>query len=96
MQDFVKINENDNVAVALRPIAKGETLQVGDAQVTTLEEIPQGHKFALKAIGEGEDVINRRIRIRAMPKKQSRKASGFMSTILRQRWEICFLIHTNL
>ena len=35
MQDFVKINENDNVAVALRPIAKGETLQVGDAQVTT-------------------------------------------------------------
>ena len=27
MQDFVKINENDNVAVALRPIAQGETLQ---------------------------------------------------------------------
>ena len=38
MQDFVKINENDNVAVALRPIAKGETLQVGTVQVTTLEE----------------------------------------------------------
>ena len=63
MQDFVKINENDNVAVALRPIAKGETLQVGDAQVTTLEEIPQGHKFALKAIGEGEDVIKYGFRI---------------------------------
>ena len=29
MQDIVKIHENDNVAVALRPIAKGETLDVG-------------------------------------------------------------------
>ena len=26
MQDIVKIHENDNVAVALRPLAKGETL----------------------------------------------------------------------
>ena len=26
MQDIVKINEKDNVAVALRPLAKGETL----------------------------------------------------------------------
>ena len=25
MQDIVKIHENDNVAVALRPLAKGET-----------------------------------------------------------------------
>ena len=29
MQDIVKIHENDNVAVALRPLAKGETLEVG-------------------------------------------------------------------
>ncbi len=63
MQDFVKINENDNVAVALRPIAQGETLQAGAAQVTTLEEIPQGHKFALKPIGEGEDVVKYGFRI---------------------------------
>ena len=63
MQDFVKINENDNVAVALRPIAQGETLQVGAVQVTTLEEIPQGHKFALKPIGEGEDVVKYGFRI---------------------------------
>ena len=32
MQDFVKINQNDNVAVALRPIAKGETLQPGEGR----------------------------------------------------------------
>ena len=47
MQDIVKINQNDNVAVALRPIAAGETLQVGGAAVTTTEEIPQGHKLSL-------------------------------------------------
>ena len=63
MQDFVKINQNDNVAVALRPIAKGETLQVGNTEVTTLEEIPQGHKFALKPIQKGEDVVKYGFRI---------------------------------
>ena len=36
MQDFVKINENDNVAVALRNIAQGEKLQVCDVQYTTV------------------------------------------------------------
>ena len=34
MQDIIKINQEDNVAVALRPIAKGETLTVGDVSVT--------------------------------------------------------------
>ena len=63
MQDFIRINHDDNVAVALRPIAKGEQLCVGQYQVTTLEEIPQGHKFALKPIGAGEEVIKYGFRI---------------------------------
>ncbi len=57
MQDFIRIHEDDNVAVALRQIAAGETLTVGSYEVTALEEIPQGHKFALKPIGQGEEVI---------------------------------------
>lgn len=57
MQDIVKINRKDNVAVALRPILKGETLDAGGMQVTAAEEIPQGHKFALKHIGAGEQII---------------------------------------
>ena len=28
MQDFIKINKDDNVAVALKPIAKGTTLNL--------------------------------------------------------------------
>lgn len=63
MQDFIRIHEADNVAVALRPIAKGETVQAGEYQVTTLEEIPQGHKFALKPITAGCEVIKYGFRI---------------------------------
>ena len=63
MQDIVKINQNDNGAVALRPIAAGETLQVGGAAVTTTEEIPQGHKFALRPIQAGEEVVKYGFRI---------------------------------
>ena len=57
MQDIIKINQEDNVAVALRPIAKGETLTVGDVSVTVLEEIPQGHKVALRPVKAGEKVV---------------------------------------
>lgn len=57
MQDFIRIHNDDNVAVALRPIAAGEELAVGGYLVKTLEEIPQGHKFALCPIAAGGDVI---------------------------------------
>lgn len=63
MQEIIKINTNDNVAVALKPIAKGTTLDVAGAAVTTVEDIPQGHKFAIKAIKKGEAVIKYGFRI---------------------------------
>ena len=63
MQDFIRIHEDDNVAVALRTIAKGERLAVGGDQVDALEEVPQGHKFALKDIKAGEDVVKYGFRI---------------------------------
>ena len=63
MQDIVKIHENDNVAVALRPLAKGETLDVAGAKVSLLEDIPQGHKFALRPIKAGEEVVKYGFRI---------------------------------
>ncbi|MCI8950754.1 MAG: altronate dehydratase [Lachnospiraceae bacterium] len=63
MQDFVKIHEDDNVAVALRPIEKGEKLLVAGEEVAIWEEIPQGHKFALKEIPAGEEVIKYGFRI---------------------------------
>ena len=56
MQDFIKINKDDNVAVALKPIAKGTTLNVAGTEVTTIEDIPQGHKFVIKPIKKGDAV----------------------------------------
>ncbi len=49
----IQIRPEDNVAVALRPYQKGETVQ----GITLLEDVPQGHKIALKAITAGSPVI---------------------------------------
>ncbi|SHK54860.1 altronate hydrolase [Selenomonas ruminantium] len=53
----VRIAAEDNVAVALTKIDKGECLQVGNVEVTACEEIPQGHKIALQSVAENENII---------------------------------------
>lgn len=57
MQTFLRIHPNDTVAVALKPLAAGTRLLIDDHPVTLLEDIPQGHKFALYALHTGEPVI---------------------------------------
>ena len=57
MQDFIKINKEDQVAVALKPMEKGTSLSVDGVEVILLEDIPQGHKFALCDIEEGSPVV---------------------------------------
>ena len=51
--DWIKINPVDNVAVALKPLSKGMNV----SGVTLAEDIPAGHKFALKEINTGENII---------------------------------------
>lgn len=63
MANFIKINENDNVAVALEVIPAGTTVNVDGADVTTVAEIPAGHKFALVDIAEGAPVVKYGFRI---------------------------------
>lgn len=53
----LKIHENDNVAVAIETIKEGETVEVGGEKVTALQEVPAGHKLALKDIKKEEQVI---------------------------------------
>ena len=53
----IQISKLDNVAVALHPIKKGEEVTAGGITVTALEDIPQGHKIALKPIKNGENII---------------------------------------
>ena len=57
MTKLIRINERDNVAVALHPVSKGETLTAGGVTVTAVEDIPQGHKIALEPIAEGASVV---------------------------------------
>lgn len=55
--EFIKIYENDTVAVALKPLEKGATVNVGNTHVSLLDDIPNAHKFALTYIKTGEKVI---------------------------------------
>ncbi|MGN0298896.1 MAG: UxaA family hydrolase [Lachnospiraceae bacterium] len=57
MQEFIKIHPNDKVAVALKPLSAGSQLNVAGEIVRLTEDIPQGHKFALCDLAEGEQVI---------------------------------------
>lgn len=57
MKSFIKIHSSDSVAVALTPLSAGSVLQVDGRAVTLLEDIPQGHKFALVLIPAGGAVV---------------------------------------
>lgn len=63
MANFIKINENDNVAVALDVIPENTTVNVAGTDVTTTMEIPAGHKFALVDMPEATSVIKYGFRI---------------------------------
>ena len=53
MTQAIRIDDRDNVAVALLPLAGGSSV----LGVTLAEDIPAGHKFALHAIRSGSAVI---------------------------------------
>ncbi len=63
MANFIKINENDNVAVALDVIPENTAVNVAGSDVTTTMEIPAGHKFALADMPEATPVIKYGFRI---------------------------------
>lgn len=54
---LLKLNERDNVAVALRPITASETLYLDSISITANHDIPQGHKIALTNIRTSTNVI---------------------------------------
>ncbi|MTI16516.1 altronate dehydratase [Rhodobacteraceae bacterium RKSG542] len=53
MKTTLKIHPNDTVCVAIQALKSGDTFE----GVTLLEDIPAGHKFALKPIAAGDDAI---------------------------------------
>ena len=57
MNEMVQITPRDMVAVALKPQKSGETVSYGNGSITLREDIPMGHKAALRDIRKGEAVI---------------------------------------
>jgi len=51
---WIQINPNDNVAVALAPLAKGDEIALSTTSFQLKEDIAQGHKFALEPIKKEE------------------------------------------
>ena len=57
MKTYIKIHPSDLVAVALTALPSGTQVQLDGQAVALLEDIPQGHKFALVPIPAGTPVI---------------------------------------
>lgn len=53
MPDFIKIHPADNVAVALKALPAGTVFE----GIVALQDIPQGHKMALRAMEPGQQVM---------------------------------------
>ena len=57
MSKVIQINPGDTVAVVLSPLKKGEVIALGAETVTLVQDIQQGHKFALSFMNESDSVI---------------------------------------
>ena len=58
MQTFIKIHPSDNVIVALQTIPAGTSLEVSEGiNVTSLVEIPSGHKMSITDINVDTEII---------------------------------------
>ncbi len=57
MQNYIRINKEDNVAVALNDLSNKALIELPNIKLELIEEIARGHKFALKDIAKGEPVV---------------------------------------
>lgn len=56
----IRMSERDNVATAMSDLSEGERVVVKDGEevkVTVSRSIPFGHKFAIRPIAKGEEVV---------------------------------------
>ncbi len=57
MTDCIRIHARDNVAVALRPLARGTEVRVGERTLRVVQDIEAGHKIALCRLAQGDTVV---------------------------------------
>ncbi|EKQ57062.1 MAG: altronate dehydratase [Clostridium sp. Maddingley MBC34-26] len=57
MKEIIKINEKDNVVVALKDLNKSEVIKVENKELELKEDVKRGHKIAINDILVDENVI---------------------------------------
>ena len=57
MNPVLVISAKDNVGTAIEGLATGVVVHVDQVRVATREDIPRGHKVALRAIRAGDAVV---------------------------------------
>lgn len=57
MKKFIKINDLDNLFIALQDLEKNFIANIDGKEVILLEDVPKGHKIALEDIKSGENII---------------------------------------
>ena len=61
MIDGIILNDKDNVATAVQVLAKGQKARVRlnreEVEILMTEDIPYGHKFAVRDVTAGEDIL---------------------------------------
>ena len=55
--DVLLLAPGDNVAVAIRALAAGAIVTIGDARVNVERAVGVGHKIAARAIAAGEPIV---------------------------------------
>lgn len=63
MNRVIRIQDRDNVAIAMDFITRGNEITVGDCKISAREDIPAGHKIALCDISAGKEVLKYGTRI---------------------------------
>lgn len=57
MRNYIQLNEKDNVVVAISPLKKNDILKFGEKGIIILDDIPSGHKIAVRNISKKNPVI---------------------------------------
>lgn len=57
MKEILKINENDNVVVALTDLKKDTVISVNNREIVLKEDVNRGHKIAIQTIETTENVV---------------------------------------
>ncbi|AWK51915.1 altronate hydrolase [Clostridium beijerinckii] len=57
MKEILKINEKDNVVVALKDLSKNEIIEIDNKKIEITEDVKRGHKIAINSIAINENII---------------------------------------